>query len=147
MPPLRGWTLIFGSALPEPGEDVDKLFRFLMSLSRRLGQVQYFYADKFRGHHAWVCLNAGRTRRAYAWAGVTLWNEGALTQDERVLFMQCYDYGVTGEGQGIETLGAAWSNIEKLPLLASRWSIDPVAISGPALDELCGVAGEAPAWK
>ncbi len=38
-PPVKGWILVFGSVLLDPSEDVDVCFRFVLDLSRRLGQV------------------------------------------------------------------------------------------------------------
>src|SRR5579863_8855784 len=33
-PPVSGWILVIGSALPDPSDDVDACFRFLTELSR-----------------------------------------------------------------------------------------------------------------
>src|ERR1041385_7685818 len=41
-PPVNGWVFVVGAGLPDPGEDVDVCFRFLVELSRRVGQVQFF---------------------------------------------------------------------------------------------------------
>src|ERR1700716_3515615 len=35
-PPIRGWVLVTGSALPDPADDVDRCFRFLRELSRKV---------------------------------------------------------------------------------------------------------------
>src|SRR3954454_7790220 len=43
-PPVKGWILIFGCDLPDPADDIDACFRFVVSLSRKLGHVQYFSA-------------------------------------------------------------------------------------------------------
>src|SRR5580765_7560098 len=43
-PPLKGWILVFGSGLPDPADDVDLCFRFIVNLSRKLGAVQFFSA-------------------------------------------------------------------------------------------------------
>src|SRR6185437_10102915 len=52
-PPISGWILVIGSALPNPSDDVDCCFRFLMDLSHKVGQVQYFSASTVLNHHAW----------------------------------------------------------------------------------------------
>src|SRR5436190_524457 len=70
-PPVKGWVLVIGCSLPDPADDVDVCFRFLTNLSHKLGQVQFFHADRVLGHHAWVRLDNGRVTRAYAWAGKT----------------------------------------------------------------------------
>src|SRR5438128_1552651 len=40
-PAVKGWILVIGSGLPDPSEDVDACFRFVVDLSRKLGQVQF----------------------------------------------------------------------------------------------------------
>src|SRR5258707_1386726 len=91
-PPVSGWILVLGPALPEPGDDVDACFRFLLDLSRKLGHVQFFSANTILNHHAWAQVESGRVQRAYAWAGRTLWNQGDLTQAENNLGLKCYSY-------------------------------------------------------
>src|SRR5215467_13300116 len=68
-PPVKGWILVIGSGLPDPSEDVDVCFRFLLDISRKLGQVQFFSASPILHHHAWVRADRGHVQRAYAWAG------------------------------------------------------------------------------
>lgn len=92
-PPVDGWILVTGGALPEPGEDVDACFRFILNLSRELGEVQFFEAQRMLHHHAWVKARDGRVIRAYAWAGETVWNQGRLTRAEKLLGLKCYEYG------------------------------------------------------
>ena len=70
-PPVKGWVLIIGSGLPDPADDVDVCFRFLTSLSQKLGHVQFFKANRVLGHHAWVRVENGQVMRGYAWAGKT----------------------------------------------------------------------------
>src|SRR5258706_4896689 len=96
-PCMNGWVIVSGSGLPDPSEDVDECFRFLLGLSRKLGHVQYFSADTVLNHHAWVQVESGRVLRAYAWAGKTLWNQGRATQAENELGMKCYDYAAAPE--------------------------------------------------
>ncbi len=52
-----------------PGEDVDVCFRFfLLELSRKVGQVQFFNSNGMLNEHAWVRADSGRILRGYAWA-------------------------------------------------------------------------------
>lgn len=140
-PPCQGWILVFGAGLPDPAEDVDECFRFLLALSRRVGLVQMFKADEALQHHAWAWVQAGRVVRAYGWAGRTLWNQGARTAAENNLGMKCFSY--TDEPAGVvwgaNDLVAA--NVDKVPLLASRWSINPSAIDARFMEASRGVAG------
>src|SRR5579883_1511442 len=91
-PPVSGWVLVLGSALPDPAEDVDACFRFLLDLSRKLGHVQFFYSNGILNHHAWAQAEGGHIVRGYAWAGRTVWTQGAMTPAECDLGMRCYDY-------------------------------------------------------
>ncbi|MBU6411401.1 MAG: hypothetical protein KGR98_13530, partial [Verrucomicrobia bacterium] len=122
-PPVNGWTMVTGPDLPNPSADVDDCFRFLLALSRRLGHVQFFYSENVLHHHAWARLDDGCVTRAYAWAGETIWNQGLKTIAEIQLELRCFQYG---ESVGAwEASGAAAQNVERIPLLAARWSIDP----------------------
>jgi hypothetical protein len=143
-PPVNGWIVITGSGLPDPSDDVDRCFRFLLDLSRKLGQVNFFSANPVLGHHAWVCVEAGRIVRAYAWAGRTLWNQGLKTRAELELGMTCLHYGDDPEPGAFCGQELSCTNTDKVPLLAARWSIDPTAIDERTLEQACGIAGEAP---
>jgi len=141
-PPVKGWILVFGSGLPEPSEDVDVCFRFLLNLSRKLGQVQLFSASRILHHHAWVRTDGGRIVRAYAWAGRTLWNQGRLTAAERDLDLKCFEYNEPGSQAGFGQPEGVAGNVDKLPLLAARWSLDPAHIEERFVEHGRGVAGE-----
>jgi hypothetical protein len=138
-PSVAGWILVIGSNLPEPEDDVDKLYHFLMRVSRKLGHVQYFHVNRACNHHAWVMVEQGRVFRAYACAGEILWNQGQVTGAERQLALRCFDYGMTIDFSERDILQA---NTEKLSLLASRWSVDPNSIDESQLKTDQGIAGE-----
>lgn len=140
-PPVDGWTVVLGQALPEPADDIDRFFRFALKLSRDLGQVQFFSSSRFLSHHAWVRADEGRIIRAYVWAGQTLWNQGKVTFAEQQLGLKCFPYGVPGEVTLAER-EAAPANCEKVMLLASKWSLDPVAIADQNLKNSTGIAGD-----
>jgi hypothetical protein len=136
-PPVHGWIIVTGLALPGSDDDVDACFLFLTALSRKLGHVQFFHAEKFTNHHAWARLDDGCVTRAYAWAGGTVWNQGAKTMPEIRLGLKCFAYGdncVTNE--------IAEMNFEKVAALAARWSLDPATVDEHLLDHASGTAGE-----
>jgi hypothetical protein len=141
-PPVNGWILVMGTGLPDPAEDVDECFRFLLDLSRQLGQVQFFSADPVLDHHAWVRLEAGRVVRAYAWAGKTIWNQGVKTRAELQLGLKCFRYLETPERISFAQPDLNAMNTEKVPLLAAEWSLDPASIDERVLDCAFGIAGE-----
>lgn len=142
-PPINGWTLVFGASLPIPDDDVDVCYRFLRELSRKLGHVQFFQADQVLQHHAWAQVESGRVVRAYAWAGVTLWNQGVKTGAEIALGLNCFGYG---ENPGRDDWAVAdhlVTNVEKVSQLAQRWSLAPTEIEGRLLTQQQGIAGNA----
>jgi len=141
-PPVRGWIIVLGSGLPEPNHDVDACFCFLLEMSRKLGRVQFFNASRILHHHAWIQADHGRILRAYAWAGRTLWNQGKPTLAEQELRLKCFDYTDPAQPFPFSMQESVTGNVEKVPLLAARWSLDPAAIDERFLEHERGVAGE-----
>ena len=139
-PRVHGWVIVTGLALPNPSEDVDGCFIFLSALSRKLGHMQFFYAEKFSRHHAWARLDDGCVTRAYAWAGETVWHQGIETLPEIEIGLKTFGYG----DQSAASLDAE-TNFEKIPLLAARWSLDPAEVKLNSIRESIGIAGES-AW-
>lgn len=125
--PVSGWTLVVGDRLPDPAQDVDDLYRFLVAASREAGEVQYFSMDRVLGFHAWARLREGRVLRGYAWAGGTEWNEGRPTLDERLLKLRCRAYGDEAPPAVLGEPTPELENCERVPLLARRWGIDLAA--------------------
>ena len=140
-PPIDGWVLVWGANLPDPSDDIDRCFHFMVHLSRKVGQVQFYSFNRLVNHHAWAMADQGRIVRAYAWAGRTLWNQGPMTQAERDLGLTCYDYADTVDRSHFATGSRAALNTERVPQLAARWSVDPMAINGRVLRESQGIAG------
>jgi len=142
-PPVNGWIVVLGAALPDPAADVDVCFRFLTNLSRKLGHVQFFNMNRNLCHHAWAVLEKGEVLRAYAWGGATLWNQGQITPAEIDLELKCLDYGhhaaEAGDDQSATT--------EKVPLLAARWGLDPAVLARCLTDERGGLTGELRSFK
>jgi len=127
-PPIRGWILVTGSEVPDPADDVDACFLWLRGLSQQLGEIQFFSINRALGHHAWARLLSGDVFRAYAWVDETIWTQGELTRAELDLGLQCPGYGESGRPAGGEAEASCAANVEKVSLLAARWSIDPASI-------------------
>lgn len=132
-----GWVIVTGLGLPNPTDDVDATFLFLTELSRKLGHVQYFYAEKFSRHHAWARLDDGCVTRGYAWTGDTSWNQGHVTFPETETGLKIFDYG----DQSATFLDSEL-NFDKVPRLAARWSIDPAEVKLDSTRQSIGLAGE-----
>ncbi len=140
-PPVKGWIVITGTGLPEPSNDVDACFRFVMDLSRKLGQVQLFSANRTSHHHAWVKAEEGHVVRAFAWAGLTIWHQGTPTAGEKDLGLTWYDYGA--QSADLSAVGeAAERNVQRVRLLAARWGLDPLRVQEHFLREEQGIAGK-----
>jgi hypothetical protein len=131
-----------GSALPNPCDDEDVAFRFLLQLSRKLGHVQFFSAGGIFNQHAWVRVDTGHVYRAYAWSGKTLWNQGELTDAEKDLGMKCYDYWQSPSGSFFNRSDSGAANADKVHLLAARWSLDPDEIDDQFIEHALGIVGE-----
>lgn len=145
-PPLKGWVLVMGSGLPDPSDDVDVCFRFVLELSRRVGHVQLFSANRVLHYHAWVKADSGRILRGYAWAGKTTWTQGHPTPAERELNLKCFGYLDQVEPPGFGEPNLAALNVEKVPMLAARWGLDPSRIDARFLRFEQGIAGD-PSWR
>lgn len=141
-PPINGWVLVMGSHLPDPGDDVDRCYHFLVELSRKVGQVQFFSANRVVNHHAWVQVQHGVVQRAYAWTGRTVWNQGRKTNAELDLGLRCFDYADVPEGGRFAQAEPLQQNTERVCLLAARWSIDPATVDARRLRESRGLTGE-----
>ncbi len=141
-PPVKGWILILGQVLPDPAEDIDECYRFILKLSRALGHVQFFSAHRAVNHHAWVQAEGDRVLRAYAWTGQTVWNQGKLTQAEKDLGLHCFGYGEAADGFEIPGRDSHQTNAEKVLFLAARWSFDPTSIGESSLPAAHGITGD-----
>jgi hypothetical protein len=140
-PPIKGWVLVFGASLPDPADDVDRCFRFVLDVARKLGQVQFFSYNRVVNHHAWVQADQGKIQRAYAWAGKTLWNQGLATRAEMDLGLTCFAYAESPSRHNFAQSDPLSTNTDRVPMLAARWSIDPAAIDTRALKQSNGITG------
>jgi hypothetical protein len=140
-PRVHGWVIVTGVGLPNPSEDVDGCFHFLTAMSRQLGHVQYFYANRLFQHHGWARLDEGSVTRGYAWTGETVWNQGVETLPEISAGLKTFAYG-----ENTATILDAEMNYERVPQLAARWSLDPAEVKLNSVRESTGIAGES-AWS
>lgn len=141
-PPMQGWILVFGAALPDPAKDVDRCFLRLTALSQELGRVQFFSSHRALQQHAWATLDHGQVVRAYAWAGRTLWNQGTMTPAERECGLTCFDYGAEADTSIGLNVARMMHNTEHVAELAGRWGIHPGAVAASLWRDGQGIAGE-----
>ena len=136
-PRVHGWVIVTGVGLPNPTDDVDAVFLFLTALSRKLGHVQYFYANRRSQHHGWARLDDGCVTRAYAWTGETVWSQGIETLPEIEVNVKLFGYG-----DDSATPAEAAANCHKVAQLAARWSLDPAEVKLASVRQSIGLAGE-----
>ena len=141
-PPVNGWILVVGPALPAPEEDVDFCFHFISHISKRLGHVQFFSLNSALNHHCWIRAHTGRIERAYAWCGETQWNQGLVTPEESVIGMECHKYGISIEDLDSKQITRLSNNTSNIPQVAARWSINPDALSPAIFTQSSGITGE-----
>lgn len=141
-PPVRGWILVVGQGLPDPADDPDACFHFLLKLSRSLGQIQLFCVNRAVNHYGWVRAESGKIRRGYAWAGQTVWNQGQPTRAELDLGIKCYAYGEQPSALEVSAGASPTGNADKVMALAARWSFDPTSIDTTQPCESLGIVGE-----
>jgi len=140
--PVDNWIIVTGSSLPQPNHDVDRCFHFLIRLSRVLGHVQFFIADTVSHHHAWARVENGAVKRAYAWTGETVWNQGVKSLAEIELNVKCFGYGEDAGMDGTAMEKNAAANVEKVLSLAARWSMNPLAVGENWQGPADGIAGK-----
>ena len=141
-PPVNGWILVIGPALPAPEEDVDFCFHFTSHISKRLGHVQFFSLNSALSHHCWVRAHTGRIERAYAWCGETQWNQGTMTPEESALGLECHDYGRCVEDLDFHQVDSLNKNTANVSKLAALWSLNPTALEPEIFAESAGITGE-----
>ncbi|WP_371371930.1 hypothetical protein [Sporomusa aerivorans] len=89
-PQIGEWILIIGCSLPDSGDSryPDKITPLLIKLSSEFPEVQYFATHRTIEYHAWAKAINGHIIRAYAYIGeqgVTIWNKGEQTKEEKEL--------------------------------------------------------------
>jgi len=67
-PPINGWVIIAGQALPQPlgGGFADKCTPLVMSLSKKFGEAQYFLSFQPLDFFAWAKASNGDLQRMFA---------------------------------------------------------------------------------
>jgi len=145
-PPLGDWTLAVSTAL-FPLDGVEAFVKPLLErLSRQFGDAQYFCTQRDLELHAWSRARKGRLVRGYGWLGqqgLTLWDEGAPTRDERDLGFRPSEEQSPAAGQGDDEVISV-PDEDFVMQLASLWSIDPTTLDEQFKEPRMGLLGGAP---
>jgi hypothetical protein len=135
-PPLADWTLAVGTALFPPDPPVAFIKPLVERLSLQFGDAQYFCTHRDVGLHIWARARGGRLVRGYGWLGdkgLTFWDEGAQTKEERKLGFQFDDARSATNGAPDENC---------VMQVAFLWSIDPTSLDEQYKEPLMGALGE-----
>lgn len=144
-PPLADWTLAVGTALFPPDRTDAFVKPLVERLSDQFGEAQYFATQSDFQLHIWARARRGRLVRGYGWLGqrdLTLWNEGAPTEQERELGFHFSD-GL-GDPTGITTQSLRTPDEACVTQLAYLWSIDPTALNADYKEPALGLLGRRP---
>jgi hypothetical protein len=137
-PPLADWTLAVGTGLFPPDRVEAFVKPLLERLSLQFGDAQYFCTHRDVELHVWARARKGKLVRGYGWLGdkgLTLWDEGRPTKEERELGFQF------GGGQA-QNINGALPDEGGVMQLASLWSIDPTTLDGQFKEPVLGLLGK-----
>jgi hypothetical protein len=151
-PPLHGWTIVAGVALPLPagGSLIDKMSPLLQRLAARFSEAQYFATFPVIDFYAWARWEKGRKRRAFAIgeAGI-VWADGRLTPDERNLGLSFIELRGIKDRQG--DIGGAldlYPTERHVLGVAGAWSLNPLAVAASDADAGVGWIARVPqSWR
>lgn len=152
-PPVEGWTLVAGVALPLPAGKAfeDKLTPLIGVLAQTFSQVQYFAAFPGADYFGWAHVENRRWVRAFAVSeeGVVL-NEGRLTPAEKSLGLKLFEVrGIRGRKGDIGGPLLLHPTEDHVLSLAAGWSVNPAGLSGlKGVSPATGFVAEAPlSWR
>ncbi len=146
-PPLGEWTLAVGAALFPPDRPEALVKPLLERLSRQFGDAQYFCTHRDVELHVWARARQGRLLRGYGWLGqkgLTLWDEGGQTKEERDLGFRPSD-GRSPDAEQVRDVNGPIPDEDSVMQVASLWSIDPTALDEHFKEPERGLLGRA-AW-
>jgi hypothetical protein len=145
-PPLADWTLVVGTVLFPPDCAEAFVKPLLEQLSRQFGDAQYFCTRRDVELRVWARARQGRLVRGYGWLGekgLTLWDEGRPTKEERDLGFGNVAARSTAIRQAPNT-DVTLPDEEGVMRLASFWSIDPTSLDEQFKEPVMGLLGEVP---
>ena len=126
---VNGWIIVTGSGLPNPTLRRGRVFS--VSSPESAGGSARCNCSTPTGFCIITpgrALEDGCVTRAYAWAGETIWNQGAKTLAEIESSMKCSATARTRTRDSWAAVEWTAANVEKVPQLAARWSLDPARV-------------------
>jgi hypothetical protein len=142
-PPVADWTLVLGNALFPPDRAEAFVKPLLERLSRQFGDAQFFCTHRDVELHVWARARQGQLVRGYGWLGqkgLTLWNEGTPTKEERNLNFRFLDERSISV-KPVQNQNRTVPDEAGLMELACLWSIDPTTLDQQYKEPLMGLLG------
>jgi hypothetical protein len=149
---VNGWTFVVGLPIPHPvgRAFIDKTGPFLLGLSDRFVEIQYFFSFPIIDIYAWARVIDGKLIRGFAIGdeGV-VWNKGRPTREERAMGLKLFELrgvkGRKGDAGGAILLHPTQDHLMQL---AAKWSIDPTTLKNVKVEPNQGFVGVAPRqWR
>lgn len=145
-PPLGDWTLAAGTVLFPPDRVEPFVKPLLERLSRQFGDAQYFGTHRDAELHLWARARQGRLVRGYGRLGghgLTLWDEGGPTAEERDLGLR-FVAEQSPAAEQVHNQQVTLPDESAVLQLACLWSIDPTTLDEHFKEPMNGLLGNAP---
>jgi hypothetical protein len=128
-PPIDGWTLACGWALPhgDTPEGIDYVKKILQDLSGDYGEAQFFCTHRVTEYHCWIKAVKGNIQRVYSYLGETGENiviEGEATDFEKGLQLVNTFSAEANYENYFERNDICFPNEEIVMKVAENWSIN-----------------------
>lgn len=144
-PPIDGWVLAAGWAMPDPSDPARlPVWRGLMTrLSETFGETQFFANHRVSSYTAWSRYVNGREVRLFARADDPIFDLGELTPEEHDLGLHFFDpdSSEAEEESYWQRTDLKDPEEEDVLALAGRWSVNPGAFEDRDLPPSAGLAG------
>lgn len=146
-PPIEGWTLIAGTALPPSPDDArGSTVPHLLSLSGRFGFALAFSTHRVVDYHAWAKAREGALVRGYSYigeSGQTLWDEGEPTPEEKSLGLAFFNERSpeSANDDNWDREDLVYPDEEHVLAIADAWSVSPMNLDRANLAPGLGVLG------
>jgi hypothetical protein len=138
--------VVVGSSLFPPDHAEPYVKPLVKELSLQFGEAQYFCTHRGVELHIWARARKGQLIRGYGYIGekgLTLWDEGTQTKEERDLGFRFFD-----ERSPEAEVGDYWARKDLtypdegcVMQLAALWSIDPTTLDQQFKEPGMGIIG------